>query len=60
MSEIVIRFKETPHSISAPEAENRSNELKTIRLQPNEGIDLRVTIMSWPGAACGWWTCRWT
>ncbi len=43
MSEIVIRFKETPHSIFGPEAGSRSNEL-TIRLQPNEGIDLRVTI----------------
>lgn len=43
MSEIVIRFKETPHSIFGPEAGSKSNEL-TIRLQPNEGIDLRVTI----------------
>ena len=43
VSEITVRFKETPHSIFGPEAGNRANEL-TIRLQPNEGIDLRVTI----------------
>jgi glucose-6-phosphate 1-dehydrogenase len=43
MSEIVIRFKETPHSIFGPDSGSKANEL-TIRLQPNEGMDLRVTI----------------
>ncbi|MEM1129681.1 MAG: glucose-6-phosphate dehydrogenase [Pseudomonadota bacterium] len=43
VSEIVVRFKETPHSIFGPEAGSRANEL-AIRLQPNEGMDLRVTI----------------
>jgi glucose-6-phosphate 1-dehydrogenase len=42
-SEIVIRFRETPHSIFGEEAGTGVNEL-TIRLQPNEGIDLSVTI----------------
>ena len=43
MSEIVVRFKEPPHSIFDAEAGTRANEL-SIRLQPNEGMDLRVTI----------------
>jgi glucose-6-phosphate 1-dehydrogenase len=43
MSEIVVRFKEPPHSIFDAEAGSRANEL-SIRLQPNEGMDLRVTI----------------
>jgi glucose-6-phosphate 1-dehydrogenase len=43
MSEIVVRFKEPPHSIFDADAGSRANEL-SIRLQPNEGMDLRVTI----------------
>ncbi|MCV6597751.1 MAG: glucose-6-phosphate dehydrogenase [Mangrovicoccus sp.] len=43
MSEIVVRFKQTRHSIFDEEARGKPNEL-AIRLQPNEGIDLRVTI----------------
>ncbi len=47
MSEIVIQFKEPPHSIfeSAPgqDAGQGANEL-SIRLQPDEGMDLKVTI----------------
>jgi len=42
-SEIVIVFKETPHSIFDADAGSRANVL-SIRLQPDEGIDLRVTI----------------
>jgi len=42
-SEIVIHFKETPHSIFEADAGARANVL-SIRLQPDEGIDLRVTI----------------
>ena len=43
LSEIVVRFKEPPHSIFDEDAGTNANEL-TIRLQPNEGMDLRVTI----------------
>lgn len=43
MSEIVVQFKETPHSIFGDEAGSKANVL-TIRLQPDEGMDLRVTI----------------
>jgi glucose-6-phosphate 1-dehydrogenase len=43
LSEIVVRFKEPPHSIFDADAGTNANEL-TIRLQPNEGMDLRVTI----------------
>lgn len=43
MSEIVIRFREPPHSIFGEDAGGAPNEL-SIRLQPNEGMDLRVTI----------------
>jgi glucose-6-phosphate 1-dehydrogenase len=43
MSEIVVRFKQTRHSIFDEDARGAPNEL-AIRLQPNEGIDLRVTI----------------
>ena len=43
MSEIVITFKETPHSIFGEDAGSHANVL-TIRLQPDEGMDLRVTI----------------
>ena len=42
-SEIVIHFKEPPHSIFDEDAGSRTNVL-SIRLQPDEGIDLRVTI----------------
>jgi glucose-6-phosphate 1-dehydrogenase len=42
-SEIVIVFKEPPHSIFDADAGSRANVL-SIRLQPDEGIDLRVTI----------------
>ena len=43
MSEIVVRFKEPPHSIFEEDTGQSANEL-TIRLQPNEGMDLTVTI----------------
>ncbi len=43
MSEIVVHFKETPHSIFDEDAGSHSNIL-SIRLQPDEGMDLRVTI----------------
>jgi glucose-6-phosphate 1-dehydrogenase len=42
-SEIVVVFKDAPHSIFGPEAGTHRNVL-TIRLQPNEGITMRVTI----------------
>ncbi len=42
-SEIAVVFKDTPHSIFGPEAGNHRNIL-TIKLQPNEGIELGVTI----------------
>lgn len=42
MSEIAIIFKETPHSIF-PGMDHHRN-LLVIRLQPNEGITLRMTI----------------
>jgi len=43
MSEIAVHFKEPPHNIFTEAADPRSNIL-TIRLQPDEGIDLRMTI----------------
>jgi glucose-6-phosphate 1-dehydrogenase len=43
MSEIVVRFKEPPHSIFEQDTGQSANEL-VIRLQPNEGMDLTVTI----------------
>ncbi len=43
MSEIIVHFKETPHSIFEEDAGSHANVL-TIRLQPDEGMDLRVTI----------------
>jgi len=43
MSEIVVRFKEPPHSIFEEGTGQTANEL-SIRLQPNEGMDLKVTI----------------
>ncbi|XDA96672.1 glucose-6-phosphate dehydrogenase [Sulfitobacter sp. LCG007] len=42
-SEICVVFKETPHSIFGEEAGSHRNVL-SIRLQPNEGITLGVTI----------------
>lgn len=42
-SEIIVVFKNTPHSIFGPEAGDHRNELR-IQLQPNEGITLKVTI----------------
>ena len=42
-SEIAVVFKETPHSIFGPESGSHRNIL-TIRLQPNEGMELGVTI----------------
>ena len=42
-SEISVVFKETPHSIFAADAGRHRNVL-SIRLQPNEGITLGVTI----------------
>ena len=42
-SEIAVVFKETPHSIFGDEA-GRHRNILTIRLQPNEGIDLDMTI----------------
>ena len=43
LSEIVVQFKETPHSIFERDAGSRANAL-TIRLQPDEGMDLSLTI----------------
>ncbi|APX88511.1 glucose-6-phosphate dehydrogenase [Brevirhabdus pacifica] len=43
MSEIVVTFREPPHSIFGEEAGKSANVL-VIRLQPDEGITLRVTI----------------
>ncbi|MCG6883219.1 MAG: glucose-6-phosphate dehydrogenase [Silicimonas sp.] len=42
-SEIAIVFKDAPHSIFG-QAQGRHRNVLTIRLQPNEGMDLFVTI----------------
>ncbi len=42
-SEIAIVFRKTPHSIFGEQEERQGNAL-VIRLQPNEGMNLRVTI----------------
>lgn len=42
-SEIAVVFKDPPHSIFGPQDGRRGNVL-VIRLQPNEGMNLRVTI----------------
>jgi len=42
-SEIIVVFKDTPHSIFGAEAGGARNELR-IQLQPDEGITLKVTI----------------
>ncbi len=45
VSEIVVRFKEPPpHSIFESDTGGQSANELAIRLQPNEGMDLRVTI----------------
>jgi glucose-6-phosphate 1-dehydrogenase len=43
LSEIVVVFKDPPHSIFDSQENRRPNEL-VIRLQPDEGIVMRVTI----------------
>ncbi|MSU90627.1 glucose-6-phosphate dehydrogenase [Rhodobacteraceae bacterium 2CG4] len=43
LSEIAVIFKEVPHSIF-PEVSNRKGNALIIRLQPDEGITLRMTI----------------
>ncbi len=43
LSEITIQFREPPHSIFEEGSGSLANAL-TIRLQPNEGMDLQVTI----------------
>ncbi|SEO95714.1 glucose-6-phosphate 1-dehydrogenase [Salinihabitans flavidus] len=42
-SQITVVFKDAPHSIFGPEAGRHRNELR-IKLQPDEGITLKVTI----------------
>ncbi|WP_380058691.1 glucose-6-phosphate dehydrogenase [Falsihalocynthiibacter sp. SS001] len=42
-SEIAVVFKDPPHSIFGPQEGRRGNVL-AIQLQPNEGMNLRVTI----------------
>lgn len=44
MSEIALIFKDAPHSIFAPQAGNFRGNALIIRLQPDEGIMLRLTI----------------
>jgi glucose-6-phosphate 1-dehydrogenase len=43
LSEIVVHFKPTPHSIFGDDAGSKANVL-SIRLQPDEGIEMTVTI----------------
>jgi len=43
MTEIAIVFKDPPHSIFEPQEDRRGNVL-VIRLQPDEGMTMRVTI----------------
>lgn len=43
LSEIAIQFRDVPHSIF-PEAEAQQGNALVIRLQPDEGITLRMTI----------------
>lgn len=42
-SEIVVQFKETPHSVFGPGTGQRANKL-VIRLQPDEGVHLYLQI----------------
>ena len=52
VSEIAVVFKEAPHSIFTEDA-GRHRNILTIRLQPNEGMDLGVTIKEpGPGGMC--------
>ncbi len=43
-SEIAVVFKHPPHSIFGHKANERRGNVLVIRLQPNEGMNLRVTI----------------
>ena len=43
MSEIVIQFKQVPHSIFGPSVKMNANRL-VLRLQPNEGVSLELMI----------------
>jgi glucose-6-phosphate 1-dehydrogenase len=43
LTEIAIVFKDPPHSIFEPQEDRRGNVL-VIRLQPDEGMTMRVTI----------------
>lgn len=44
LSEIAVVFKDTPHSIFPPESGDYQRNALIIRLQPDEGITLRMTI----------------
>ncbi|MEM9716166.1 MAG: glucose-6-phosphate dehydrogenase [Pseudomonadota bacterium] len=44
VSEIVVTFKHAPHSIFGFDDDQAGRNVLTIRLQPDEGITLRVTI----------------
>ncbi|XWN33131.1 MAG: glucose-6-phosphate dehydrogenase [Devosia sp.] len=44
MSEIAVQFKPTPHSIFPDASGRMSDNVLAIRLQPDEGIRLRMTI----------------
>jgi glucose-6-phosphate 1-dehydrogenase len=44
MSEIAVIFKNTPHSIFPPSAGAHEGNALIIRLQPDEGITLRLTV----------------
>ena len=44
MSEIAVVFKDTPHSIFSPESGQYRGNILIIRLQPDEGITLQMTI----------------
>lgn len=44
LTEIAITFKDPPHSIFDDTSSTRQGNLLAIRLQPNEGMTLRVTI----------------
>ncbi len=43
-SEIAVVFKHPPHSIFGEKSNDRRGNVLVIRLQPNEGMNLRVTI----------------
>lgn len=44
MSEIALHFKDTPHSIFGAKGEGLHSNVLVIRLQPDEGITLRINI----------------